>query len=591
MALPEDFLDELRSKNDITSVISMYANLKKRGRNYVCKCPFHNDSTPSFTVYPDTESFYCFGCAAGGDVIGFIMRAEQLVYIDAVKYLAQRAGMQMPENKYDDSFSKLRLRILEANREAARFYHSQFYTESGYRGLDYLRSRQLSDQTINKFGLGFAPDSWTALTDHLLAKKFTSYELLQANLCIESKKGSLIDRFRNRVMFPIIDLKGNVIAFGGRIMTDEKPKYLNTSDTPVFKKGDGLFAFNIAKNSKSDKFILCEGYMDVIALHQAGFDFAVAALGTALTSEQAHKLKKYKETIVLCYDSDSAGQLATQRAIGILRKENVNVKVLQIPEGKDPDEYIKRNGSDGAIKFKLLLDSIESDIDYKIEQLETRFDITDASGKFQFLDQAAKMLAEIKNDIERNIYASKLCEKYKVSAQDFEMQLAKYVRSNVYKSSREEFKRVKKQITESVPVSKGVQGGGLSTRAVRAEEALISYLMHNPDMVQSVTDRVPSEKISHEFNRRVYNALTERILSGKSANFVDFSGEFTKDENAYIASVFARFSNELNVPQAVDEYISVILEENEKKSAAQLAELPPEDIQKYFDEMKARKKG
>ena len=591
MALPEDFLDELRSKNDITSVISMYANLKKRGRNYVCKCPFHNDSTPSFTVYPDTESFYCFGCAAGGDVIGFIMRAEQLVYIDAVKYLAQRAGMQMPENKYDDSFSKLRLRILEANREAARFYHSQFYTESGYRGLDYLRSRQLSDQTINKFGLGFAPDSWTALTDHLLAKKFTSYELLQANLCIESKKGSLIDRFRNRVMFPIIDLKGNVIAFGGRIMTDEKPKYLNTSDTPVFKKGDGLFAFNIAKNSKSDKFILCEGYMDVIALHQAGFDFAVAALGTALTSEQARKLKKYKETVVLCYDSDNAGQLATQRAIGILRKENVNVKVLQIPEGKDPDEYIKRNGSDGAIKFKLLLDSIESDIDYKIEQLETRFDITDASGKFQFLDQAAKMLAEIKNDIERNIYASKLCEKYKVSAQDFEMQLAKYVRSNVYKSSREEFKRVKKQITESVPVSNGVQGGGLSTRAVRAEEALISYLMHNPDMVQSVTDRVPSEKISHEFNRRVYNALTERILSGKSANFVDFSGEFTKDENAYIASVFARFSNELNVPQAVDEYISVILEENEKKSAAQLAELPPEDIQKYFDEMKARKKG
>ena len=591
MALPEDFLDELRSKNDITSVISMYANLKKRGRNYVCKCPFHNDSTPSFTVYPDTESFYCFGCAAGGDVISFIMRAEQLVYIDAVKYLAQRAGMQMPENKYDDSFSKLRLRILEANREAARFYHSQFYTESGYRGLDYLRSRQLSDQTINKFGLGFAPDSWTALTDHLLAKKFTSYELLQANLCIESKKGSLIDRFRNRVMFPIIDLKGNVIAFGGRIMTDEKPKYLNTSDTPVFKKGDGLFAFNIAKNSKSDKFILCEGYMDVIALHQAGFDFAVAALGTALTSEQARMLKKYKETVVLCYDSDNAGQLATQRAIGILRKENVNVKVLQIPEGKDPDEYIKRNGSDGAIKFKLLLDSIESDIDYKIEQLETRFDITDASGKFQFLDQAAKMLAEIKNDIERNIYASKLCEKYKVSAQDFEMQLAKYVRSNVYKSSREEFKRVKKQITESVPVSKGVQGGGLSTRAVRAEEALISYLMHNPDMVQSVTDRVPSEKISHEFNRRVYNALTERILSGKSANFVDFSGEFTKDENAYIASVFARFSNELNVPQAVDEYISVILEENEKKSAAQLAELPPEDIQKYFDEMKARKKG
>ena len=575
MALPEDFLDELRSKNDITSVISMYANLKKRGRNYVCKCPFHNDSTPSFTVYPDTESFYCFGCAAGGDVIGFIMRAEQLVYIDAVKYLAQRAGMQMPENKYDDSFSKLRLRILEANREAARFYHSQFYTESGYRGLDYLRSRQLSDQTINKFGLGFAPDSWTALTDHLLAKKFTSYELLQANLCIESKKGSLIDRFRNRVMFPIIDLKGNVIAFGGRIMTDEKPKYLNTSDTPVFKKGDGLFAFNIAKNSKSDKFILCEGYMDVIALHQAGFDFAVAALGTALTSEQARMLKKYKETVVLCYDSDNAGQLATQRAIGILRKENVNVKVLQIPEGKDPDEYIKRNGSDGAVKFKLLLDSIESDIDYKIEQLETRFDITDASGKFQFLDQAAKMLAEIKNDIERNIYASKLCEKYKVSAQDFEMQLAKYVRSNVYKSSREEFKRVKKQITESVPVSKGVQGGGLSTRAVRAEEALISYLMHNPDMVQSVTDRVPSEKISHEFNRRVYNALTERILSGKSANFVDFSGEFTKDENAYIASVFARFSNELNVPQAVDEYISVILEENEKKSAAQLAELPP----------------
>ncbi|MBQ2604548.1 MAG: DNA primase [Clostridia bacterium] len=591
MALPEEFLEELRANNDITSVISSYVNLKKRGRNYVGKCPFHNDSTPSFTVYPDTESFYCFGCAAGGDVITFIMRSEQLVYIDAVKYLAQRAGMQMPENNYDDSFSKLRMRILEANREAAKFYHSQFFSEAGFQGLSYLRTRRLSDQTINKFGLGFAPDSWTALTDHLLNKRFTRYELLQANLSVESKKGTLIDRFRNRVMFPIIDLKGNVVAFGGRIMTDEKPKYLNTSDTPVFKKGEGLFAFNIAKNSKSDKFILCEGYMDVIALHQAGFDFAVAALGTALTSNQARMLKKYKETVVLCYDSDNAGQLATQRAINILRKENVNVKVLQIPEGKDPDEYIKRNGADGALKFKLLLDSIESDIDYKLEQLETQYDITDTDGKVRFLTQAARMLSEIKNDIERNVYASKLCEKYKVSLNDFELQLAKFVRSNNYRSSQDEFKRVKKQLTEKPHVSADDKGVKKATRAIRAEEALISYLMSNPDMVHSVYEKVPPEKISSEFNRRVYTALTQRLLSGRSAGFIDFSGEFTEEENAYIAAVFAKFNNELNVPQACSEYISVILEENEKQTAAQLAEKSPEEIQKYFDDMmKAKKK-
>ncbi len=587
MALPDDFLQELRLRNDITGVVSNYVHLTRRGRNLVGLCPFHGEKTASFTVYPQTESFYCFGCGVGGDVIGFIKRAENLDYIDAVKFLAQKAGMQMPENSYDDSMQKLRVRIFEANREAARFFYSQLSVPAGKKGLEYLHSRRLADKTIKMFGLGFAPDSWSALTDHLLEKGFKQSELIQANLSSRNKNGGLIDRFRNRVMFPIIDVRGNVVAFGGRIMTDEKPKYLNTSDTPVFKKSGNLFALNRAKNSKSDKLILCEGYMDVIALHQAGFDFAVATLGTALTQEQAVILKRYTNTVVICYDADEAGQKATSRAIDILRKEGLDIRVLTVPDGKDPDEFIKHHGDNGYIKFKQLLEATGNDLEYRISKLRRSYNIQTPDGRVKFMTDAAKLLSGVDNAIERSVYIGTLCMETGVDRKLFENEVSKNLRRRYKRQDEAEFKRIRQQLSgEDARLNFGEKK---KVRAVRAEEALISYLILNPDMVRKVKEKLPPEKMVTEFNRQVYDILIQRIISGKSCTVTDLSSELGDDGDAKIAAMLANNISESNSLDACNDYVNIILDEGSKRSAEEIAMQSPEDIQAYMKELKEQK--
>ena len=336
--ISELFLQELKSYSDIEQVVSSYVHLKRRGRVATGLCPFHSEKTPSFTVYPDNQSFYCFGCGAGGDVITFIRRIENLEYVEAVRFLAQRAGMAMPEDTRDDGMARLKARVLELNRTLARFYHSCLRGPQGKPGLDYLHGRGLTNQTIIRFGLGYAPDSWDAACKYLRSRGFTDDEMVSAAVAARGKSGGLYDSFRNRAMFPIIDLRGNVIGFGGRVMGDAKgPKYLNSSDTPVFKKSRNLFALNFAKASKREGLILCEGYMDVIAMHQAGFDNAVATLGTALTSEQSRLIAQYAQGVTLSYDSDGAGQAATRRAVGLLGEVGVKIKVLSITGAKDPD--------------------------------------------------------------------------------------------------------------------------------------------------------------------------------------------------------------------------------------------------------------
>ena len=343
---------ELRNRADIESTISSYVNLKRAGRISKGLCPFHGEKTASFTVYPDTQSYYCFGCGNGGDVITFIKNIENLDYIDAVRFLADRVGLDVPdENSYDSTMNKRRLRMLEANREAARFFHKCLQTKEGAIGYRYFKGRGLTDETIVKFGLGFAPDSFNALTNYLISKGFTKEELVFANLARRSQKNpqNIYDNFRNRIMFPIIDVKGNVIAFGGRVMDDSKPKYLNTSDTLVYKKSMGVFALNLAKKSGKDSLILCEGYMDVIALHQAGFTNAVAGLGTALTSEQAQLLSRYASEILISYDADEAGQKAAARALTIFKKTNAKIKILRLSGGKDPDVLSSRQAGETAL--------------------------------------------------------------------------------------------------------------------------------------------------------------------------------------------------------------------------------------------------
>ncbi len=354
MPLPEQFMQDLKMRSDITDIVSSYVNLRRAGRNLVGLCPFHGEKTPSFNVYPENGSFYCFGCGVGGDVITFVRKIENLDYMEAIRFLAERAGMQVPEGHVDDGLGRLKGRLLEINRETARFYHSVLMSAEGAPGLEYLQKRALSIKTIRHFGLGYSPGSHFALVNHLKQKGYGDEELIQANVAFRSRRGGAVDRFAGRVMFPIIDLRGNVIAFGGRILTDEKPKYLNTSDTLVFHKSNSLFALNFAKNENSERLILAEGYMDVIALHQAGFRTAVATLGTALTSEQARIMAKYAREVVVCYDADEAGQKATARAIPLLRDAGLNVKVLTVPNGKDPDEFIRSWGDQGYARFRQL---------------------------------------------------------------------------------------------------------------------------------------------------------------------------------------------------------------------------------------------
>lgn len=593
MALPSEFMQELRLRSDISQVVSGYVNLYRRGKISVGLCPFHGEKTPSFTVYPATESFYCFGCGVGGDVVSFIMRIENLDYIDAVKLLAQRAGLEMPqESSYDDSMQKLRLRVLEANREAARFFHSQLHTPQGKAGLEYLHGRQLSDGTIRSFGLGFAPDSWRSLTNHLLDKGFNSTELVQANLAMQSKKGDIYDRFRNRVMFPIIDTRGNVIAFGGRIMTDEKPKYLNTSDTVAFKKSNNLFALNRAKNSKSDKLILCEGYMDVIALHQAGFDFAVATLGTSLTSEQAVVIKRYTNTVVICYDSDEAGQKATARAIEILHRAGLDIHVLTIPDGKDPDEFIKKHGDSGAYRFRMLLENSGNDLEYKLTKLKEKYDMNTADGRAKYVNAAAVLLAGVRNSIQRDVYIGELAHEYNVTTESVERTVNYELRKRAKASKKDEFANAQKQLTNEglAPIAGQRSAGAL--RVVRAEEALIAYLVNNPDMAGKVTQSLPPQKFVTEFNRRVYSEVTSRILNGESAMLMDISSEFSAEEISRIAKILSNYNVDIATPKSCMEYVDIILEESNKMTPKEItATMSNEEINRYFKGLGQAKKS
>ena len=422
MRINERFIQELQDKIDIEQVISSHINLKRRGKNLVGLCPFHNEKTPSFTVYPESRSFYCFGCGAGGDVISFVRRMDNLDYVEAVKAVAQMAGVPMPEDGYDDTLAKQRMRLLEANREAARFYHACLMDPKNKNALDYFLKRGLSINTIRRFGLGYAPDDWRELINHLKSKGFTEHELVLANLARRSDKNgraNYYDNFRNRVMFPIIDLRGNVIAFGGRVMDDSKPKYINTSDTPIYKKSNGVFAMNLAKNNNDNKFILVEGYMDVIALHQAGFTNAIACLGTAFTSEQANLLSRYAEEIIICYDNDEAGKTATARALGVLGKTGLKLRVVRMAGGKDADEIIRKHGKE---RFADLLKEASNKTEYRLLEERNKYNLNTDDGKLRFLMAATQVLATC-GSIEQDIYATRLSNELGVSVESIKAQL------------------------------------------------------------------------------------------------------------------------------------------------------------------------
>lgn len=588
MPFPDSFLQELKLRSDITEIASSYVNLKRHGRNMVGLCPFHGEKTPSFNIYTESGSFYCFGCGAGGDVITFIMKIENLDYVEAVKFLAQRAGMEMPENTYDDSLSKLRMRIYEANREAARFFHATLLSQRGQSGLNYLRGRALSDRTIRHFGLGFADDDWNSLCNHLKNKGFSEYEIYSANLAFKRKNGNgIYDRFVNRVMFPIIDLRGNVIAFGGRIMTDEKPKYLNTSDTPVFKKSENLFSLNNAKSSGTRTLILCEGYMDVIALNQAGFTNAVATLGTALTNEQAVLMKRYADEVIICYDADGAGQKATARAIDILRNAGLPIKILTVPSGKDPDEFIRSKGDNGPAAFKLLIEKCGNDIEYRLMKLKENYNLNTTDGKVAFLNEAVKIVATIESPIERDVFASKLCAELEIDKNAFLEQISKVKRRDRRENIKKETRQIQAELNgQSDKINREHYK---KPRSSSAEEALLVYLINNPDYANSISERVTPDKFSNSLIKRYYEYVLSKIKSGYEP-LTSVSSDFNSDEVSYLYKLISTTITAASTREAVEEYINVINEESNKLTSDKLADMSADDINDYIMKLKQNKK-
>ena len=589
MPFPDSFIQELKFRNNIGDVVSSYVNLRRSGRNMVGLCPFHGEKTPSFHVYPDNGSFYCFGCHAGGDVITFVRKIEHLDYVEAVRFLADRAGMQVPERQVDDGMARLRMRILEINREAARFFYSVLNSQEGQPGMDYLRGRALTQRTIRHFGLGYAPPDRFALVNHLRRKGFSGEEVIQANVAFRGRNGGAVDRFSNRVMFPIIDLRGNVIAFGGRVLGDAKPKYLNTSDTPAFHKSSALFALNFAKDAGGDQLILAEGYMDVISLHQAGFPTAVATLGTALTAEQARLMARYAKEIVLCYDADTAGQNATARAIPMLREAGLLVKVLTVPNGKDPDEYIRSYGDQGYARFKNLLDTTGNDVEYRLQKLQQANPIEEPAGRVAYLTGAAEILAGLTNRIEQEVYAGRLAEEMSVDRSAILRQVDSLMKKRRREEKKKEFREYQQ---ETAGLRDRVNPDKASNlRAAAAEEALLSAMLRYPETAEGIAGALSADIFITAFNRRVYVALKAKLDAGTELSLSAISGEFSEEEISSIARMMARYHDVPVSERGVQEYIQVLKTEKAALRARQAAEAEqPQELLGYLEALRKQKK-
>ena len=536
MAIDERFLDELMNRLDMVEVVSRYCKLEKRGNRWWGCCPFHNEKTPSFTVDPEKKMFYCFGCKEGGGIISFVEKTEKLEFPDAVSLLARMAGMEVPTDEREKSIYKRRTRLLALNKEAARFFHSNLEKEISAPARAYMERRQISRKMVIRFGLGYAPDQWDGLLKAMTAKGFDKAELLDAGLAVKSDKGHIYDRFRNRLIFPIIDVSGNVLGFGGRVLDDSLPKYLNSPESYVYHKANHLFAMNLSKNSTAPQFILAEGYMDVLMLHQAGFDNAVASLGTALTPEQADLIKKRKGEVVVAYDSDEAGQKATERAIELLRARDIKIKILKMKGAKDPDEYIKKYGSDA---FRLLLSGSENSSDYRLEKIRTKYDITNDEQKLAFLNEAITLVSTFKNAIEVEIYVGKLAEITGIRRETIENEVNKNLKRQKRQNERREMRENTNPEKNAQPSFTRIRYQNVAL--ARAVEGILSILAHNPDMKNLVEERMKPDDIGEEALIHLYTEICGAIDNGIYPNPDTMTDKLSGDERKLLAMIFGKY--------------------------------------------------
>lgn len=579
MAFPPAFLDELAVRNPIEDVVGQYVNLKRSGANLFGLCPFHGEKTASFSVAPDKGIYYCFGCHKGGSAINFMMEIEGLSYPDAVRALAKRAGMEVPEDEQYQSRYRQQERLWALHKEAARFFHSKLYAPEGAAALKYAFDRGMPKSTLTTFGIGYAPDSWTSLVDTLRKKGYTDQELRDSGLVTVSKKnGNLFDRFRDRLMFPIIDVRGNVIGFGGRIMKkdDNAAKYLNSPETLIFNKRKNLFGLNLAKKTKLNYLILVEGYMDAIALHQHGFDCAVASLGTSLTEEHAVLLSRYTEQVVLIYDGDEAGQRAAQRAIPMLEKAGLQVKVLQMKDAKDPDEYLKKFGAD---KFKNLLNESSSRVEYQLNAIRRKYDLRIDEQRVKFITEAAEFISTLSNAVQREIYGTRAAEAAGISFEAIKIEVNKAYKRRIAREKKKQERRDLSPAAQLQPKSRAIRYDNM--KSAMAEETVLALVMKVPALLDQ-TDGLTGSEFSSPVLGSAFDQLRKRHAEGFEVSLSGLS-DLTGDEMSHIAGIVQRQQGPVN-EQALQDCVRTIRAEHRKGSVSS-----SEDLLAYQNKLKERK--
>ena len=567
MAIPSAFLDELVARSDIVDVVSDYVSLTPKGGSYWGLCPFHGEKTASFHVLPDRQLYHCFGCGKGGGVVSFVMELENLPYVDAVRLLAKRAGMEFPERDMDESSRRKRAKLLALNKEAARFFHSQLHSPIGREGLDYLRNRGLSKGIMTRFGLGFAPESWDSLIKAMAQKGFDKRDLLDAGLAVSNQKGGIYDRFRNRVMFPIIDLRGDVIGFGGRVLGDATPKYLNSPDSPVFNKSRNLFALNLAKTTKLGRIVLTEGYMDTIALYQAGFDCAVASLGTALTADHAKLLSRFTKEVVICYDADTAGIQAANRAIPLLEKTGLKVRVLRVTGAKDPDEFIRKFGPDA---FSRLLDQSENYVEYNLRQIQAKYDLADPVQKTEFAREASGMLAGLDSPVEREVYAGQVSELTGIGKPALLQEIQRARNSKLWAAKKKQNRRDMTPVTQVQPKARQMRYE--NTRSARAEEGILRLLMLDGALIRETAGLEP-EHFSSQYLGKIYAVLRRRLLEGRAIQLGMLEGELDREEIELLAEILRQPEALEQGSKAMADYRAILEAEGMKRQVSDETDL------------------
>ena len=575
MAFPPAFIDELVARNPIEDVAGQYVNLKRSGANMFGLCPFHGEKTASFSVAPDKGIHYCFGCHKGGGAINFTMELEGLSYPDAVRALAKRAGMEVPEDEQYQSRYRQQERLWALMKEAARYFHAQLYSPAGAEGLAYAQKRGMPKGTLTTFGIGFAPNTWSGLTDAMKKKGYTDQELIDAGL-VSQKGNRIFDRFRNRLMFPIIDVRGNIIGFGGRVMDDSTPKYLNSPETVIFNKRKNLFGLNLAKKSKLGYLILVEGYMDAIALHQYGFDCAVASLGTSLTEEHAVLLSRYTEQVVLIYDGDEAGQRATRRAIPMLEKAGISVKVLKMRDAKDPDEYLKKFGPD---KFKLLLEESSNRVEYQLNAIAKKYDLREDEQRIKFIQEAAELICTLGSPVQREVYGGRVAQAASISMEAMKLEVNKAFKRRIAREKKQQEKIDLAPAQALQPKSRTIRYDNV--KSAMAEETVLALVLKDPSLLDQ-TGKLSQESFSCQLLGRIYGQLKSRY-----AQHLELSPgvleDLSPEEMSHLVGITQRQQGPVN-QTALADCIRTILAEHQASGVS-----TEDDLMALRNQLKERK--